>query len=298
MRRLDARNLPCERCAPKRLRVPMACPLRGEAFMEDAPAVEVHGLSRRYGELLALDRLDLSIGAGELFGLLGSNGAGKTTTLKILTTLLLPSAGTAWVAGFDVVHAPREVRRRIGYVPQLVSADAMLTGRENLVLSARLHGLRRAERESRIAEALQLMDLTSVAGALVRSYSGGMIRRLEIAQAMLHRPQVLFLDEPTVGLDPVARHVVWDRLRELRVQFGTSILLTTHDMEEADVLCSRIAILHRGRVTVQGVPAELKAHTGSEATLDDVFIQATGAVIDRGAYRDVARTRRTAQRLG
>jgi ABC-2 type transport system ATP-binding protein len=249
--------------------------------------------------VLALDRLDLTIGRGELFGLLGSNGAGKTTTIKILTTLLPPSTGTAVVAGFDVVRDAREVRRRIGYVPQLVSADAMLTARENLVLSAKLHGVPRADREQRIAEALALMDLTAVAGALVRSYSGGMIRRLEIAQAMLHRPEVLFLDEPTVGLDPVARRVVWDRLRELRAQFGTSILLTTHDMEEADVLCSRIAILHRGQLVAQGAPSELKAAAGSDATLEDVFIRATGAAVDTGgAYRDVARTRRTAQRLG
>jgi len=265
---------------------------------QQAPAVEVRRLSRRYGDLLALDRLDLTIAHGELFGLLGSNGAGKTTTLKILTTLLPPSAGAAMVAGFDVVRASREVRRRIGYVPQLVSADAMLTGRENLVLSAKLHRVGRAEREARIAEALQLMDLVSVAGTLVRNYSGGMIRRLEIAQAMMHRPQVLFLDEPTVGLDPVARRIVWERLRELRAQFGTGILLTTHDMEEADILCSRLAILHRGRVTAQGTPAELKARAGNGATLDDVFIQATGAAIERGGYRDAARTRRTAQRLG
>ena len=232
------------------------------------------------------------------YGLLGSNGAGKTTMIRMLTTLLPPSSGTARVSGFDIIKRPREVRRRIGYVPQMLSADAGLTGRENLMLSAKLYSILRAERKERIDEALAFMGLTEQADAPVRTYSGGMIRRLEIAQSMLHRPAVLFLDEPTVGLDPRARHAVWDRLRKLRSQFGTSVLLTTHDMEEADALCDRVTILHRGRVAVSGTPQELKAAVGADATMDDVFVSHTGGAVDEGGtYREVARTRATARRL-
>ena len=166
------------------------------------PAVVTSGLSRRFDDLVAVQPLDLVIAHGELFGLLGSNGAGKSTTLKMLTTLLPPTSGTASVVGFDVVRQSREVRRHIGYVPQLVSADASLTGRENLLLFAKLYGVPRAEREARIDQALAFMELGEAASRMVRTYSGGMIRRLEIAQSMLHRPDVLFLDEPTVGLDP------------------------------------------------------------------------------------------------
>jgi ABC-2 type transport system ATP-binding protein len=216
----------------------------------------------------------------------------------MLTTLLPPSSGTARVSGFDIIQQPREVRRRIGYVPQMLSADAGLTGRENLMLSARLYSIPRAERKGRIDEALGFMGLAEVANAPVRTYSGGMIRRLEVAQSMLHRPAVLFLDEPTVGLDPRARHAVWDRLRELRSQFGTSMLLTTHDMEEADALCDRVTIMHRGRVAVSGTPQELKAAVGEDATMDDVFVSHTGGAVDEGGtYREVARTRGAARRL-
>ena len=263
-----------------------------------APAVATASLTRRFEDLVAVDHLDLTIEHGAFFGLLGSNGAGKTTVIRMLTTLLPPSSGTARVTGFDIVREPREVRRRIGYVPQMLSADAALTGRENLTLSARLYAIPRAERKARIDQALAFMGLTDVANALVRTYSGGMIRRLEIAQSMLHRPAVLFLDEPTVGLDPRARHAVWDRLRELRSQFGTSVLLTTHDMEEADALCDEIAIMHRGRVVVSGTPQELKSAAGENATMDDVFVRHTGGAVEEGGtYREVAQTRNTARRL-
>ena len=263
-----------------------------------APAVATASLTRRFEDLVAVDHLDLTIEHGAFFGLLGSNGAGKTTVIRMLTTLLPPSSGTARVTGFDIVREPREVRRRIGYVPQMLSADAALTGRENLTLSARLYAIPRAERKARIDQALAFMGLTDVANALVRTYSGGMIRRLEIAQSMLHRPAVLFLDEPTVGLDPRARHAVWDRLRELRSQFGTSVLLTTHDMEEADTLCDKIAIMHRGRVVVSGTPQELKSGAGENATMDDVFVRHTGGAVEEGGtYREVAQTRNTARRL-
>jgi ABC-2 type transport system ATP-binding protein len=262
-------------------------------------AVETHELTRRFGDKVAVDRLDLSIAAGEIFGLLGPNGAGKSTAIKMLTTLLPPTSGTARVAGFDVAREPSRVRERIGYVPQLVSADGALTGRENLVFSAKLYDVPRAERSARIDEALAFMGLADVAARLVRTYSGGMVRRLELAQAMLHRPAVLFLDEPTVGLDPVARRAVWERLLELRKSTGATIVLTTHDMEEADHLCGVLAILHDGRVAALGAPAALKAAVGEKATLDDVFARHAGGAIDQGGrFADVRAARTTAQRLG
>src|SRR5579863_5123471 len=228
-----------------------------------APTVETFGLTRRYGTVTAVSELTLNVPAGSIFGLLGPNGAGKTTTIKMLTTMLAPSGGTARVAGYDVVGQPLEVRNSIGYVSQMVSADGALTGYENLLLFARLYGIPRGQRRERILEALKFMSLGESANVLVRKYSGGMIRRLEIAQSMLHRPVVLFLDEPTVGLDPVARRAVWEHLRELRDQFGTTILMTTHDMEEADELCETVAIMHRSRAVAVGAPLALKAQVGA-----------------------------------
>jgi ABC-2 type transport system ATP-binding protein len=264
----------------------------------EVPAIATHGLVRRFDDVVAVAGVDLTVD-DEVFGLLGPNGAGKTTTIKMLITLLPPSAGTAEVAGFDVAREPGQVRRRIGYVPQLLSADGALTGRENLLLSAQLYHLPRGDRDQRIDEALAFMDLTAVADRTVRTYSGGMIRRLELAQAMLHQPAVLFLDEPTVGLDPTGRDAVWGRIRELRERFGTTILMTTHYMDEADVMCDRVAVMHRGSVATIGSPTDLKAAVGPDATLDDVFRESTGAGIDAGGtFRDVARTRRTASRLG
>ncbi|HVV84007.1 MAG TPA: ATP-binding cassette domain-containing protein [Kofleriaceae bacterium] len=263
-----------------------------------APAIETDALTRRFGGLVAVDHLTLAIERGTIFGLLGSNGAGKTTLIKMLTTILPPTSGQARVAGCDVVRDARRVRARIGYVPQLVSADGALTGRENLTLSARLYGVPRRARADAIAQALAFMDLDEAADRLVRGYSGGMIRRLEIAQALLHRPEVLFLDEPTIGLDPLARQAVWERLRELRERGETTILLTTHDMEEAELLCDRIAILHRGTVRADGTLAELCARFEAER-LEEIFVRVAGGPLDTGgSYRDVARARRTARRLG
>ena len=206
---------------------------------------------------------------GEVFALLGANGAGKTVTMKMLTTLLRPSAGNARVASFDIVHHAAQVRRVIGYVPQLVSADGALTGYENLLIFAKLYDIPRADRQERIQEALAFMGLTDVSDKLVREYSGGRIRRLEIAESMLHRPPVFFLDEPTVGLDPVARDAVWERVEDLRQRYGTTIVFTTHLMDEADHLGTGLAIMHRGRVVVSGTPADLKAAVGgSDTTLD------------------------------
>lgn len=241
--------------------------------------------------------MTLTVPSGTIFALLGSNGAGKSTLIKMLTTLLPPSSGTARVAGHDIVREAQLVRARTGYVPQLVSADGQLTGRENLMLSARLFGVPRRERAPRITDALRFMELEDAADRLVRGYSGGMIRRLEIAQALLHGPEVLFLDEPTVGLDPVARQAVWARLRELRAQGATTILLTTHDMEEAETLCDRIAILHRGRLQTEGTLSELRTQF-HETRLEDIFIRAAAGAIETGGdFRAIARERRTAHRL-
>ena len=266
--------------------------------------LETESLTRCFGSLTAVNALSITVEAGEVFGLLGPNGAGKTTVIKMLCTLLPPTSGTARVAGFDIRKQAMDVRRSIGYVPQLLSADGSLTGYENLMVFAKLYEVPRSERESRVQDALEFMGLGESGRRMVREYSGGMIRRLEIAQSMLHRPRMLFLDEPTVGLDPLARKAVWDRIELLRTQYGTTILLTTHLMEEADVLCRRVAIMHNGKVAVVGPPEDLKASIskdidGGEATLDDVFIHYAGDQLAQGgSYRETSRTRRTARRLG
>lgn len=266
-------------------------------------AVQTTGLTRHFGSVTAVDGLDLSVPSKSIFGLLGPNGAGKTTTIKMLTTMLEPSSGSAQVAGFDVIKNPVQVRRVIGYVSQMLSADGALTGFENLLLFARIYGIPQRERKARIMDALEFMGLTEAGKVLVRHYSGGMIRRLEIAQSMLHRPRVLFLDEPTIGLDPVARHAVWQHLRDLRQRFGTTILMTTHDMEEADHLCEQISIMHRGRVAATGSPESLKSQVGPGADLDAVFVHFAGGKLDDGdgdggGYRESMRVRRTTRRLG
>ena len=262
--------------------------------------IEVHDLVKRYGDYPAVNQVSLEVAEGTVFGLLGPNGAGKSTIIKMLTTLLPPTSGRAVIAGFDVTRQPMEVRRLIGYVPQALSADGTLTGYENLMVFARLYDLPRARREPVVREALALMGLEDAADKLVRTYSGGMIRRLEVAQAMLHRPQVLFLDEPTVGLDPVARNAVWEYLKTLRTERQVTVFLTTHYMEEADHLCEHICIMHLGKIVAQGTPAELKAAVGGpETTLDAVFTHFTGNSLESGgSYRETARSRRTARRLG
>jgi ABC-2 type transport system ATP-binding protein len=218
----------------------------------------------------------------------------------MITTLLPPTSGSASVGGFDVVHNASKVRRLIGYVPQILSADGTLTGRENLMIFAKLYDIPKSERAPRIDESLEFMGLTDASGKLVKNYSGGMIRRLEIAQAMLHHPKVLFLDEPTIGLDPVGRKAVWDHIQKLCSDFDTTIFLTTHYMEEADKLCSRVAIMHLGKLAVIGVPADLKASLNKEnVTLDDVFVYYTGGELESGgSYREASMTRQTARRLG
>jgi ABC-2 type transport system ATP-binding protein len=267
--------------------------------VEAKSILETKSLTRRFRRLVAVDQVSISISQGEMFGLVGPNGAGKTTVIKMLTTLLAPTSGDAWVAGYDVVHHSAQVRRVIGYVPQLLSADGSLTAYENLLIFAKLYHIPRRERERRIHDALSFMGLDEVSDKMVREYSGGMIRRLEIAESMLHRPRVLFLDEPTVGLDPIARKAVWDHIQRLRSDFGTTILLTTHYMEEADELCDRVAIMHLGKIAAIGTPSELKATVGEGATLDDVFVHYSGYEVDNvGNFREVSRTRRVARRLG
>ncbi len=264
--------------------------------------VETVNLTRRFGELTAVDNLTIAVEPGEVFGLLGPNGAGKTTAIKMLTTLLRPTSGEARVAGFSIAHQAPDVRRVTGYVPQLISADGTLTGYENLMVFAKLYDVPRSERKQRVLEGLSFMGLEDAANKLVRTYSGGMIRRLEIVQSVLHRPQVLFLDEPTVGLDPLARRALWNHISQLRSQHGTTIFLTTHFMEEADHLCTRVAIMHRGKLVALGTPVDLKASIGNEgATLDDVFVHYAGDRLESesGAnYRETRQTRRTAKRLG
>ena len=265
--------------------------------------IETNALTRRFGDLIACNNLSIAVEQGEIFGLLGPNGAGKTTAIKMLTTLLPPSSGNASVAGYDIVHHASDVRRVIGYVPQLLSADGTLTGYENLLIFAKLYDIPRRERSQRIHDVLSFMDLADESNRLVRTYSGGMIRRLEIAQSMMHRPRVLFLDEPTIGLDPLARRAVGDLITDLRDNYGATIFITTHLMEEADLLCDRVAIMHQGKVAALGSPAELKSAIGKEGTtLEDVFVHFAGSKLesegDYRDYRETQRTRRTARRLG
>jgi EmrB/QacA subfamily drug resistance transporter len=263
------------------------------------PAIECADLVRSFKEVVAVDGVSFSVAPGEVFGLLGPNGAGKTTTIRILVTLLPADAGTATVFGLDVRRAPMAVRRLIGYVPQQLSADGSLTGYENVMLFARLYDLPRREREERVRDSLDVMGLTESADRVVSKYSGGMVRRLELAQALVNRPRLLIMDEPTIGLDPVARSEVWERVEDLRRQSGMTLLLTTHYMEEADHLCDRVALMHRGRIQALGSPRELKHSLGGTATLEDVFRHYTGDQLDEGgSLRDVRAARRTARRLG
>jgi ABC-2 type transport system ATP-binding protein len=260
--------------------------------------LQTESLTKRFDDLTAVNELTISVEAGEIFGLVGPNGAGKTTVIKMLTTLLPSSSGGACIDGHSIAHEAAKVRRVIGYVPQFLSADGALTGYENLLIMSKLYDISREERQQRITDVLNFMGLGDFSGKLVRTYSGGMIRRLEIAQAMLHRPRVLFLDEPTVGLDPVARKAVWQHVQQLRADYGTTIFLTTHYMDEADQLCSRLAIMHLGRVAAMGSPSELRSSVGNGATLDDVFAYYSGAEVDSaGGFRETTRVRRIVRRV-
>jgi len=240
-------------------------------------AIEVEDLRKTYaGGVEALRGVSFDVRPGEVFALLGPNGAGKSTTVRILTTLSAPTAGQARVAGFDVVRQPREVRRRIGSVAQSSGVDPTATGRENLTLQGRLFRLPPADLRSRTEELLHLFQLESAADRPAATYSGGMKRRLDVAMGLIHRPEVLFLDEPTTGLDPESRAVMWKEVRRLARE-GLTLLLTTHYLEEADQLAQRIAIVDGGRVVAAGTPEELKRTIpGGAASLDEVYLSVTG----------------------
>jgi ABC-2 type transport system ATP-binding protein len=261
-------------------------------------AVTVEELVVRFGDVEAVRGISFEVHRGEVFGLLGPNGAGKTTTLRVLTTLLKPTAGAASVAGHDVRKEPLPVREAIGYVPQAISIDGALTARENLEFYARVSGVPRRVRAERIADAIDAMHLESFLDRLGRTLSGGMLRRLEVATALLNRPRVLFLDEPTVGLDPTARQLVWERLKALREQAGTTLLVTTHLMEEAERQCSRLAIMDLGEIVAEGTPAELRS-AYQAPTLEDVFTASTGHRLEEGGdFRDARARRGLSRRLG
>jgi ABC-2 type transport system ATP-binding protein len=265
-------------------------------------AVVCSGLTYRFGDFTAVDHVDLRIEQGETFGLLGPNGAGKTTTIRMLTTLLRPMEGTVSVLGIDAAEQPMRVRRMIGYVPQMLSADGTLTGRENVEMFARLFDVPRSVRRERVESALAAMGMTEAANRQVKTYSGGMVRRLELAQALVNAPRLLVLDEPTVGLDPIARTDVWEFIAGLRESTDMTVLMTTHYMDEADTYCDRVALMHAGSIRATGTPGLLKAMLGDSTTLDDVFRHYTGGTLDdnseKGGIRDVRRARRTASRLG
>ena len=244
-----------------------------------APAVEARQLIKTYpGDVTALNGMDITVEPGTVFGLLGPNGAGKSTTVKILTTLARPDSGTATVVGHDVLRHPDRVRRAIGVVAQNSGADPTATGRENLQLQGRLYGLRGAALAQRVAELLDRFALADAAKRPVKGYSGGMRRRLDVALGLVHRPEVLFLDEPTTGLDPEARTAMWDEIGRLAGEEGLTILLTTHYLEEADRLAERIAIVDRGRVVVAGTPDSLKGELRGDA----VHLELREAVGDAG----------------
>jgi ABC-2 type transport system ATP-binding protein len=247
-------------------------------------AIVVDGLRKRYGEVVALDGVSFAVREGEIFGLLGPNGAGKSTTVRVLVTLTTPDEGKAAVAGHDVVREPAAVRRAIGYVPQSSGVDPRATGRENLLLQGRVHGMRGIVLRSRIDELLGVVGITDAADRLVEGYSGGMRRRLDVALGLVHRPSVLFLDEPTTGLDPEARVAMWEEVGRLAAQESLTILLTTHYLEEADRLADRLAIVSRGRIVAEGQPEELKSRLSGDAVhveLSDGRVDDARRVLER-----------------
>ncbi len=245
---------------------------------KDNEAIYTKGLVRTFGPVRAVDGVDLGVHQGEIFGFLGPNGAGKTTVIRMLITLLTPTAGEIRVAGYDVVREPNEVRLRIGAAQQDASLDNKQTGRELLRLQGRLYGLSRREADRRIAELSGLVDIGTAMDRMIATYSGGMKRRLDLAAALIHNPQVLFLDEPTTGLDPVSRSRIWDEVRDINSGLGVTIFLTTQYLEEADALAHRVGIIDRGRLAAQGAPADLKRALGSDLIVIKVDGEVTAAV--------------------
>ncbi len=226
---------------------------------QDNKAIEVSGITKKFGSIVAVNDVSFDVIEDEIFGFLGPNGAGKTTLVRILTTLVKPTSGAARVAGYDVVKESDAVRHHIGVVPQAMTSDLDLTGYENMDIYGRFYSVAAKERKERIKYLLETVGLTARAHDLVATYSGGMRRRLEIARVLVHRPGILFLDEPTIGLDPQSRHVVWDFLRKLREEFTMTVFLTTHYMEEAETLSNRVAIIDSGKIIALGSQRELKS---------------------------------------
>ncbi|MBV9760931.1 MAG: ATP-binding cassette domain-containing protein [Acidobacteriaceae bacterium] len=243
-------------------------------------ALALHNIVKTYKTVRALDGLSLSVERGTIFALLGPNGAGKSTTIKILTTLARPDSGEVRVAGLDALKEPQRVRRVIGCVAQRSGVDVDSTGLENLTLQGRLHGMGGAELKSRVSSLLERFGLAAAAARIARTYSGGMQRKLDIAMGLIHRPEILFLDEPTTGLDPEARSDLWDEIARLSTK-GLTILLTTHYLEEADRLARQVAIVDRGRVVTEGTPESLKAELRGDSVQIDLASAATLAAIDR-----------------
>jgi ABC-2 type transport system ATP-binding protein len=240
--------------------------------------IEVLNIRKAFGEFVAVDDVSFSVKPGEIFGLLGPNGAGKSTLIRMLTTLLPPTAGTAHVGGFDVAREPERVRQTIGVIPQAMTSDLELSVEENLIIYAKLYGVPRDLRRKQIDTLLTAVDLTEWRDKQVMYLSGGMRRRVEIARGLVHSPHIFFLDEPTTGLDPVSRIAVWEMIRKIKAERDLTVLLTTHYMDEADRLCDRIAIVDHGRLVALDSPANLKASiAGSNVTLDDVFVHYTGS---------------------
>lgn len=268
--------------------------------MNNEKIISVQELTKKFGNFVAVDNISFSVNHGEIFAFLGPNGAGKTTTIKMLITLLRPTSGHGSIDKFDVVSDSANVRRIIGYVPQMISVDGTLTAYENLKLMAQLYDIPSREHKERINEILRFFDLEKNANALVRTFSGGMIRKLEIGQAVLHRPKVLFLDEPTTGLDPIAKQNVWKHLLELNSKFGTTLFFSTHNMEEADDVCTRVAIINKGKLATIDTAAKLKKKTGiKNATLEDAFIFFTGNKLqEQGNFHAIRETRQIEHRRG
>lgn len=262
--------------------------------------ITVTNLVKRFKNFTAVNRVSFTVSKGEIFAFLGPNGAGKTTTIKMLITLLSPSEGDAVIDGYSITKNAAEVRKIIGYVPQMISVDGTLTGEENMMLMAKLYDIPGKDRRQRIDEVLSFLDLKNISHTLVKNFSGGMIRKLEVGQAILHRPPVLFLDEPTSGLDPLARRNVWEHLQELRKMFSTTIFFTTHYMDEAEEVADRVAIMHQGNIVAMGTTGELRKQTQKDnATLEDAFIYFTGTTIEeKGHLHDIKQMRETERKLG
>jgi ABC-2 type transport system ATP-binding protein len=234
-------------------------------------AIEVDHLTKKFGDFTAMDAISFQVRPGEIFGLLGPNGAGKSTLIRMMTTLLKPTSGKAMVGGFDVVTQADQVRRTIGVIPQAMTSDLELSARENMLIFAKLYGVPRETRKTLISDLLESVELTKWADAPVKNLSGGMRRRVEIARGLVHQPRILFLDEPTTGLDPVSRTAVWEMITRLKSGHDLTVLLTTHYMDEADKLCDRIAIVDHGKLMALDSPLRLKAAIPGENTLEVSF---------------------------